>query len=692
MDTNINLLVIWNSVEKTKERNLKMFIEDFLLLHDSHNYQLTLVYSETELNNVLIENNFTYIIVLCELIWENNTYTDFYGIELVQQQIRVKYNNRKPINLPILFVSFCNREQIIKKDQTKEIINTYGLANHFIQLPNASETDIVNFWKLKPASELEMIDTLHFCAYDRMIASIRHGIGTIPLEQLKLKILNIISKIDYKLKLNEIKYTFTNCNSTENFKLLCDKLEELISVSSISSRPIVERGEFKVLLVDDETTNNLKALIDEAAPGILINHYNTTAGALQTLKDDFLNDYQVVISDYRIYDNPESVTMQTMLYPQGYTFIEQSAKLGHLYKYISFSGLPRAFRIAVAERLNIRIETVDKELMTSTKEGRKAFIDKIIDLADENLNNLSGIASDDYYFKTLYKRILIEKLPIEEEVTDEAIKLISFLNKCLDPNKKNEIILNPKNNFANYWNEVKTNFFLQSETQIAMSDDEYYVDEIKKLVKAVKSNYKKFELANEKVNFSDFKEFVIQTIEDNSKLTKENNIYFSLDDFSRNIFSNTIISNRRDDNITLAKHIYKEIKSQNNSYDHLLVKFKNSTIRYKDPYSPDAIEKFIGKLIARRFAIYCYYWLSVNYKIDNIDDVTGLTQAVNRMLIKGYIGKKGLTDRGICSQGLFLSVRKPHKDIKELHQIALTNEELNFYRKNYPDLYEKWNK
>lgn len=700
MNTNINLLVVWNALEKSQEKNLVKFLNELLFKNKSKiTPKLTLVFSEVELDSELNQKDFSHIIVLCELTWEGRKYSDFYGIELVQKQIRVKNENRKPINLPILFVSFCSREQIIKIDQTKEIINTYGLANHFIQLPKASETEIFNFWILKPASELEMIDTLHFCAYDRMIASIRHGIGTIPLDHLKHKIFSIINKIDYNLKLTEIQNNFKNCNSTETFKLLCDKLEELMSVSSISFRQVEERGEFKVLLVDDETTDNLKALINEATPDVHIDHFNTTTAALQTLKDDFLNDYQVVISDYRIYDNPESITKQTMLYPQGYTFIEQSAKLGHLYKYISFSGLPRAFRIAVAEKLNIRIETVDKELMTSTKEGRKAFIEKIIDLSIENIEQISSLASDDYYFKTLSKRILLEKISIEEEVAQEAINLIDVLNEDFDNQRKNEIILNPNNAFATYWNSAKSKFSIQSETDITKPDNVFFIDELTKLVKAVKANQKKYIKAGEVIDHADFSQFVHQTIEDNSKLSNENNIYDALDAYGKRTFNEYVINNNTDDNKTIVKdYIYPKLIECSPSLNYLKTKFENNTLKYKDPYTEDALEKFVGKLIVRRFAIYCFYWLSQNYDIDNISDVSGLNQAVNRLLVKGYLKnfpkghKNYISDNNVCSKSLFLCVRKPHKDIKELHQIAMTNEEKNFFRINYPGLYEKWNK
>lgn len=717
MNTEYNFLVVWNPLTALEENKIEKFLNNLLnQIVPKKSIKWKFVFSEGQLEVELNKHNVSHVIVLCELTWGNRKFAQFYGVELVQQQIRVKFGIRKPVDLPILFVSFCSRTQILITDQTKEIISTFGLSNHFIQLPIAKDSEIQDFWIMKPATELEMIDTLHFCEFDKMVRSIRHFVESLPLDVLKDKLLSVLSKLNDTL-LTDFEVKTKQCQAKEQFKLICDEIESILSVKLTDSTQSTSEIEYKVLLVEDEDSDNMKDFINEARKfNLIIDHYKTTSEAYIKLKDDFMNHYQVVISDYRIYDNPAELEKKLMLYPQGYTFIDQTSKLGHLYKFIAFSGLPRAFRIAVAEKLNVRIETVDKELMMSTDKGRKSFINKIIDLAEENRELISGIASNNYYFKTLYKRTITEKISIEDQITIESIKLINMLNICLNMDetrtideillqdvnlgnpiyvafqiKENELIHNVDNLFAQYWKKIKSNFSIQSETESQKADHDFYSAEIAKVVNAVKASLRRYSKANETIESAEFNSFVLLTINTNSKLCR--NIYTAFDPTCKEIFKEIILANNIDDNITLAEQIYSRILENPEAYQNLVSNFKNDTYKLKDLYSEDALEKFIGKLIVRRFAIYSYYWIEKYIDITKVTDMKGLTHAVNRLLIKGYLGKKGGTDSGITTNNLFLSVRnKKIKAICKFQHIALTNEEKNFFLKNYPDLFEKWNR
>ena len=99
---------------------------------------------------------------------------------------------------------------------------------------------------------------------------------------------------------------------------------------------------------------------------------------------------------------------------------------------------------------------------------------------------------------------------------------------------------------------------------------------------------------------------------------------------------------------------------------------------------------FIDKLIVRRFAIYLYYWIEEKFEKYKI-------ARVNDFLIKGKIEvddnvykKTGKTapNNSCTSKGLRLTP-KLGKTINSLQDIALTFEEVIFFRNNVPNLYKK---
>jgi len=77
--------------------------------------------------------NAAYIVVLCELTWshevEDKPYSDMSGIKLVQ------HIRKEGIKLPVLFISFLSRKDILEKHPDAEIIRTPALKHGFCQLP-----------------------------------------------------------------------------------------------------------------------------------------------------------------------------------------------------------------------------------------------------------------------------------------------------------------------------------------------------------------------------------------------------------------------------------------------------------------------------------------------------------------------------------------------------------------------------
>ena len=92
----------------------------------------------------------------------------------------------------MLFLSFLSREQILQHDDSKQIISTYALGNHFIQLPMASEDEIRLFKAMGPIPSEEMEDNLNFVAFDKIVSTIRHDVNKDNIEACKKQLKNII--------------------------------------------------------------------------------------------------------------------------------------------------------------------------------------------------------------------------------------------------------------------------------------------------------------------------------------------------------------------------------------------------------------------------------------------------------------------------------------------------------------------
>jgi hypothetical protein len=168
-------------------------------------------------------------------------------------------------------------------------------------------------------------------------------------------------------------------------------------------------------------------------------------------------------------------------------------------------------------------------------------------------------------------------------------------------------------------------------------------------------------------------------------------LYNSLDTDAKLIFYNQKDSTNKNQNI--ATEVYNQICRYSKSICRLKSEFPNTIGGSKNPYTQDALDKFIGKLEARRFAIYCFYWLSVKYVTQCFPKgIKGLNHAVNKILVNGHLDtnpQKGKKDNNICNK-IFIGAREGKRDVSELKSIAMTNEEKIFFRNNYPELYNIW--
>lgn len=439
-----NVLIIWNEV--TDKKHLEHFIQNSFFSADETLFDFAFNKLEFEAKQ---RNwcDYTHLIVLCELTWNDKLYSNLYGIDLMKNEIRLK-----GINLPVLFLSFLSREQLIELNNLNDIISTYALGNHFIQLPTPTKSEIEKFYKMELVPETEMEDTLNFISLDKIISTIRHDVTNNNIDECILRLSNIVEKSNKSnkekeellLKLNKKNYT------VEKVISICDELEKKLPDNrSLENNNI----KYKVLLLEDTATDGIKALIKEAKDTLDIVHFKKTSEAYEALIDDTFNEFLVIIVDFRIWDNPDvSLSEKLMSERQGYRFIEDVVKLGRRYTFVSFSELPRAFRLRIASSSQSLIIPEEKSLVLSTYEQRLAFINKLRYWAEQTQLSFAQKASKDPVFIALYNFYMSSKINNESFITTKSNEWINEFNKAFIVDEKIHIdnLFDKSNSFSNF--------------------------------------------------------------------------------------------------------------------------------------------------------------------------------------------------------------------------------------------------
>ena len=618
-----------------------------------------------------IENNaYDAIVVLCELTWEGHTFAQLWGIELVQQEICLSPH----VFTPVLFVSLFSQAEILQREPHKKIIAAYALGYHFIQLPIATEEDedIDRFYHMERVGTLEKEDAYHFASRKAMVQAIRHDVKNTPenIEISRRRLLNLLETVSegYKQRAEEIKAKLGETSLTvKDIIAICNEIEPWFADEYTHPSSSGEGGSslknYKVLFLEDEK-NLLDNLKIEAKGKIKIIHCTQTSQALKKIEQDTSNEIKVVVVDFRIWDKPEDYYHQRMLEPQGYRFIENVVAMGHYCVFIALSELPRMFQHRISSLSSILIVPENKQLVLSTPEQRANFIQKLHYWAADTEERLKVNAFGSEKLFELYKRLLMRKKTLEK-IDDEAKKLIESFENEINNNTTSNVykapttigILNGIKGYKEEWNNIYEGY----------PDDVYIKDWIGKIFDRIKSKGK---LVPEIEIDIRVKLGVIR----NSGREKE--IFCKIEKEALTIGEN--IQSKIDDvynqlDVKERASIFNELKNGMRILN--FIKDENT---------------FIDKLIVRRFAIYLYYWIEEKFEKYKI-------ARVNDFLIKGKIEvddnvykKTGKTapNNSCTSKGLRLTP-KLGKTINSLQDIALTFEEVIFFRNNVPNLYKK---
>ena len=620
-------------------------------------------------------NAYDAIVVLCELTWEGHTFAQLWGIELVQQEICLSPH----VFTPVLFVSLFSQAEILQREPHKKIIAAYALGYHFIQLPIATEEDedIDRFYHMERVGTLEKEDAYHFASRKAMVQAIRHDVKNTSesieiSRQRLLKLLETVSE-GYQQRAEEIKTKLEETPLTvKDIIAICNEIEPWFADEYTHPSSSGEGGSslknYKVLFLEDEK-NLLDNLKIEAKGKIKIIHCTQTSQALKKIEQDTSNEIKVVVVDFRIWDKPEDYYHQRMLEPQGYRFIENVVAMGHYCVFIALSELPRMFQHRISSLSSILIVPENKQLVLSTPEQRANFIQKLHYWAADTEERLKVNAFGSEKLFEFYKRLLMRKKTLET-IDAEAIKLIKSFENEINNNTTSNVykapttigILNGIKGYKEEWNNIYEGY----------PDEKYIKEWIGRIVSRINNEGG----LNNGIK-RDIREKLKGVVIRNSGREKE--IFCKIEKEALTIGEN--IQSKIDDvynqlDVKERASIFNELKNGMRILN--FIKDENT---------------FIDKLIVRRFAIYLYDWVEEKfgkYKIARVND----------FLINGKIDTNDATyknpDNRITSKCLFLTHKqgkkqgdKKGKDIKSLQDIALTFEEVIFFRNNVPDLYSK---
>ena len=612
-----------------------------------------------------IENNaYDVIVVLCEITWEGHTSAQLWGIELVQQELCLNPH----IFTPVLFVSLFSQAQILQREPHKKIIAAYALGYHFIQLPIATKDDMNRFYNMERVGTLEKEDAYHFASRKAMVQAIRHDVKNTPesieiSRQRLLKLLETAAE-GYQQRAEEIKTKKGASPLTvEDIIAICNEIEpwfvDEYTRSSSSEEGSTPPKNYKVLFLEDEK-NLLDNLKIEAKGKIEIIHSTQTSEALKRIKQDESNEIKVVVVDFRIWDKPEDYYNQRMLEPQGYRFIEKVVAMGHYCVFIVLSELPKMFQHRISSLSPIQIVPENKQLVLSTAEQRANFIQKLHYWAADTEERLKVNAFGSQKLFEFYKWLLMRKEALEK-IDDEAKNLIDNFKEIIGGDVGR--IYEAKNFigfpiFEEAYNNSKTEWNLNEKP---LSDDEYIDNWCKSVINR----------NNNRENKGNLDEEIKQVLD----IEKDNDV--------KNFYN------------LIPKRLREKIGYNfSDEQREKIVKIQKGKDKRTIDFEKDK-PTFINKLIIRRFAIYLYYWFEKN----NFKDkrITKL----NLFLQEGKIHKNATDypknpDNRITSKCLYLTHKqgkkqgdKKGKDIKSLQDIALTFEEVTFFRNKEPDLYNK---
>ncbi len=353
-----------------------------------------------------------------------------------------RHLRKSGLTLPIFFVSFLSRAQILALQPSASILTALG--SHFLRLPATPAQIAAALETARPLTPLELQDVQLFStdnagALNELLHTLSGGALASLLqtgdEQGAIARLIAVLRQAYALynadpteaektlrdELAALMATQGNLTpsllpaATEKVRGLCQWLAASYNSDAALATPIrhPEKKPWKVLVLDDE--------IDESAPLIaeLKAHVSgvicctTAAEAFDALRseDNWRSDIPVMLCDYRLLAKDEDgVTVQQPV--QGYTFINQVSEGfdNRIISAVIYSGLPRRFLLRTARQLKLRCEPISKiEHRLEDRVACRHIIDTLLSLGDDAYDAMLALPlSSSSVWKRTYNALYIE--------------------------------------------------------------------------------------------------------------------------------------------------------------------------------------------------------------------------------------------------------------------------------------------
>jgi len=645
------------------------------------------------------KDNLFAIIVLCELIWNGHSYSDFYGVEWVRDVVRMRYK----VNVPVVFVSFATRNIILQRHPNFDIISTFGLGHSFCQLPDLvfdlpksygepndkRSVSIIEFLNnRKNLSSLQMSDLRHYYDPVHMVQRIRHdSYSDLPNSIIKLKAL--LSTFNQFQLLNGLD---GNIN-IDTFVVICNKAETCITVSNnaILHRPV------HVLLLDDEYDSDTAilsflAFLKKGDSNIQVTSCFTPKEALKVLNNckgkDSANSITVILCDLRIKEPSKNGTSPLLISDeQGYDFLSAAAAIGGPYKYVLLSSLPRDFKTEVANYSKQKIHAFGAKESLIDVESQKRLRDLILDLSDDiDIESYERVFTKEtikqFYFQ--WKNDITRYNNRKNEVDRLAIQIINkFLCEYKNTSETSLISLGiiPPGKYERNGNHESMLFQLTANFDSSLSENEI----IQKRIGIIFRNTKKLRsLDTRGLQYEENKKEIRGRIFSDPNIEALDQLITDCYQVKTHNLKNFYKSGQvlYNDN---GAEIYRDL-----SQDEINALLKLSVQRTKkDVYKEQRdMDVFVNRLVARRFAIFLYYILQNSFALCN---KVGLNESIRRaftpsaivrvLMTKGYIvdGNEYTFD-GMITNNLWLlfSSNGGKKQKHEYNHICMTREEADF--------------
>lgn len=419
--------------------------------------------SEIEVAN-LINTEIEAVLIIAELDWPENKYSDFYGIELATQ-LRLKYK----ILSPLIICSFLDKKYFIKQNKIKyNILKVRGTG--FLQIPFINtdiEKEIETICPLSKATLKYISNLLTDLRY--LVDRITHDIRIEKSKDTLVRSLNLIdNQFRNFLMYSELKEISNNiiraCEQQNEDKFYALKKELIYHLNLYSQdkqRDNVTTGtqlKHKILLLDDNPAD-ISWAVKALAPYFEITSVNYANDAIRLIDADVNNDFAAIICDWQLlYPNTEQ--QQNML---GFEVLEYASKRG-IYALFSLTATDE-FSL---RQVNLELPFEHQLLTKDFQQGNalwKTYINNIQQKIDQNRVILASLPLGESWtnnFKLEYKKSQKGNIPYKRyfssfkeqyiekcnsinwyqyknEINTESTKLWNYYKKALNINDRFEI-------------------------------------------------------------------------------------------------------------------------------------------------------------------------------------------------------------------------------------------------------------